>query len=114
MFADLIDEVIEQYLLNPRNKLYLSEDVLLASAIEESGVEVTARNLRESIRNYIKDEQDGDDYLIYESAIYACSVAANHCFGDQESLDEEDYSVSYEINWIEDDDGSFCAEVRPL
>jgi len=49
LFADLIDEVIEQYLLNPRNKLYLSEDVLLASAIEESGVEVTARNLRESV-----------------------------------------------------------------
>ena len=113
MFANLIDAVIDEYFLNPRNKVYLKEDVLLASSMEESGVKVTARNLRESIRNYIKDEQDGDDYLIYESAIYACSVAANHCFGDQESL-EEDYSVSYVINWIEDDDGSFCAEVRPL
>ena len=97
MFANLIDAVIDEYFLNPRSKVYLKEDVLLASSIEESGLKVTAKNLRESIRNYIKGEQDVDDYLIYESAIYACSVAANHCFGDQESL-EEDYSISYEIN----------------
>lgn len=114
MFAALIDAVIDDFKANPRNKILLKEDVLLSSAIEESGLPVTASNLRSSIRNYIYNEQDGDDVLVYDSAVYACSVAANHCFGDQDQIDEEDYSVSYEINWIENEDGTICAEIRPV
>jgi hypothetical protein len=57
---------------------------------------------------------DGDDYSIYDGAIYACAVASNNCFGDPSAHeDDDDYSVDYEIDWIENDDGSYAAEIRP-
>jgi hypothetical protein len=81
---------------------------------EETGNEVSDVELRSVIRNFLSGEMDGDDYSIYDGAIYACAVASNKCFGDPEANEDDDnYSVDYEINWIENSDGSFCAEIRP-
>lgn len=114
MFADLIDQIINEYKINPRNKVFIDEKTLLASAAEETGNSVTSVQLRTVVENFLSDSMDGDDYSIYDGAIYACSVAANHCFGDPAEYEEDDYySVDYQLSWIHNSDGSFTAEISP-
>jgi len=114
MFAELIDKIISGYKAEPRNKIFIDEATLLASATEETGDKVTEVQLRSVIRNFLSGEMDGDDYSIYDGAIYACAVASNNCFGDPvANEDDDDYSVDYELDWIKNSDGSFSAEVRP-
>lgn len=114
MFADRIDKIIDDFKADPRNKVFIDEETLLSSALEETGNEVSLEQLRQAIKNFLNNEMDGDDYSIYDGAIYACSVASNHCFGNPEENEDDDYySVDYEIDWLENDDGSFTAEVRP-
>ncbi len=114
MFAELIDKIIDEYKADPRNKVFIDENTLLASAIEETGNDISVDQLRKAIKNFLSGEMEDDDYSIYDGAIYACGVASNNCFGDpSEHEDDDDYSVDYEIDWIENDDGSFCAEIRP-
>jgi hypothetical protein len=113
MFADLIDKVIDDFKADPRNKIAIDEDTLLASSIEETGYPITRDQLRASISNFLSNNMDGDDYSVYDGAIYACSVAANHCFGDPVAYEDDDYySVDYQLNWIQNSDGSFTAEIR--
>lgn len=114
MFAELIDKIIDEYKADPRNKVFIDENTLLASAIEETGNDISVDQLRKAIKNFLSGEMEDDDYSIYDGAIYACGVASNNCFGDPSAHeDDDDYSVDYEIDWIENDDGSFCAEIRP-
>jgi hypothetical protein len=114
MFADLIDKIIDSYKADPRNKIAIDEDTLLASSIEETGYPIKRDQLRNSIANYLSNEMNGDDYSIYDGAIYVCSVAANHCFGDPVACEDDDYySVDYQLSWIQSIDGSFIAEIRP-
>ena len=114
MLAKLIEKIVVDYKTDPRNKIFIDEVTLLASVTEETGNEVSDVELRSVIRNFLSGEMDGDDYSIYDGAIYACAVASNNCFGDpEEHEDDDDYSVDYEIDWIKNDDGSFCAEIRP-
>ena len=114
MFAELIDKIIDDYRSDPRNKVFINENALLAASVEETGNPISSDQLRTAIRNFLSGEMDGDDYSIYDGAIYACAVAANHCFGSpDEHDDDDDYSVDYDIDWIENDGGSFTAEIRP-
>jgi hypothetical protein len=113
MFSELIDKIIAEYKANPRNKVYIEENTLLAAATEETGNNITADQLRSTIKNFLSGEMEDDDYSIYDGAIYACGIASNHCFGDPSEHEDDDYSVDYEIDWIENDDGSFTAEIRP-
>jgi len=114
MFADLIDKIIDEYKIDPKNKIIIDEDTLWASSLEETGNPVTLDQLRTAIKNFLSNEMDGDDYSIYDGAIYACSVAANHCFGDPIEYEADDYySVDYQLDWIQKSDGSFAAEIRP-
>ncbi len=114
MFAELIDKIIDEYKADPRNKVFIDENTLLASAIEETGNDISVDQLRKAIKNFLSGEMEDDDYSIYDGAIYACGVASNNCFGNpSEHEDDDDYSVDYEVDWIENDDGSFCAEIRP-
>jgi hypothetical protein len=114
MLSQLIEKIVIDYKTEPRNKIFIDELTLLAAAAEETGNDVSDAQLRLVIRNFLSGEMDGDDYSIYDGAIYACAVVSNKCFGDPEANeDDDDYSVDYEINWIENNDGSFCAEIRP-
>jgi hypothetical protein len=113
MFSELIDKIIAGYKADPRNKIFIDEATLLASATEETGNEITEVQLRSVVRNFLSGEMVGDDYSIYDGAIYACAVASNNCFGDPAANeDDDDYSTDYELDWIENSDGSFSAEVR--
>jgi hypothetical protein len=114
MFADLIDKIIDDYKVNPKNKIIIDENTLLASSIEETGKLISRDQLRTTIANFLSNSMDGDDYSIYDGAIYACSVAANHCFGDPVEYEADDYySADYQLDWIQSNDGSFAAEIRP-
>jgi hypothetical protein len=115
MFADLIGKVIDDYKIDPKNKIIIDENTLWASSLEETGNPVSRDQLRAAIKNFLSNDMDGDDYSIYDGAIYACSVVANRCFGDPVEYENDDYfSVDHEINWISNNDGSFCAVVRPI
>jgi hypothetical protein len=48
---------------------------------------------------------------IYDAAIYSCSQLAKACFGEDPEDDDEE--VDHEVSWVENDDGSYTAEVRP-
>ena len=68
--------------------------------------------LRAFIANFLHN--DGNYNSVYDAAIYACSVAANHCFGDPVAYEDDDYySVDYQLSWIQSSDGSFTAEIKP-
>jgi hypothetical protein len=45
MLSNLIDEIIAAYRINPRNKIFIDEKILLASAIEESGNQISINQL---------------------------------------------------------------------
>jgi hypothetical protein len=114
MFADLIDKIIDDYKSDPKNKILIDEDTLLASSVEETGNLISRHQLRTTIENFLSNEMDGDDYSIYDGAVYACQCAANHCFGDPVEYEADDYySVDYHLDWIQGSDGSFAAQIRP-
>lgn len=108
MLMSLIDSLSAEFKKDPRNKVFVSEQILLASAAEETGKKVTPSQLRKVIASYISGDMDEKMEAIYDGAIYSCGLAARHCFSD----DPED-DIDYEISWIEDSDGSYTAEVSP-
>ena len=69
---------------------------------------VSAAQIRKVIAAYLSGDMDGKLEAIYDGAVYACGLSAKHCFND----DPED-DIDYEIDWLEQSDGSFVAEVRP-
>jgi len=48
---------------------------------------------------------------VLDGAVYACSVLARKCFG--ENPEDKDVDVDYQISWLENNDGSYVAEIRP-
>jgi len=111
-FKIKIEKIIKDYKTDPRNKIFIDEETLLAAAIEETGDKVTAPELRSVIGRFIDGEMEDDDYSVYDGATYACATVANICFADPSRQGEDD-SVDYQLEWIENTDGSYCAEIRP-
>ncbi len=68
--------------------MFIDENILLASATEETYNDITADQLRSTIKNFIFGEMEDDDYSIYDGAIYTCGVASNHCLGDPSEHEE--------------------------
>ena len=104
----LVDKLQTEYKADPRNKIFINEEMLIASVSEETGNEVTAEDLRVVIAAFLSGDMDDSQQSIYDGAVYACSLSARHCFND----DPED-DVDYEIYWQEQTDGTYVAEVRP-
>ena len=111
MTADaMIQSLAEEFRKDPRNKVFVGEDILLASVLEETGQKIDGHRLREVIKAYLSGDLDSHAQDVYDGAVYACSSAAKLCFA--ENPDDEDEEVDYSISWIEDSDGDFSAEVR--
>lgn len=107
MFDQLIDEFIQEYRKSPRTKIFVNEKLLLASVAEETGINITVDELREVITLYINGDLDEKNESIYDGATYSCGVVARSCLGNDP---EED--VDYEIEWITNEDDSYCAEIK--
>jgi vancomycin resistance protein YoaR len=108
MLDDLIEKMATEFKTDPRNSTFVSESMLLASVAEEVGKQISTVELREVIAAYLNGEMDETQEVIYDGAIYASGLAARHCFSD----DPED-DIDYEIDWQEQNDGSYLAEVSP-
>jgi hypothetical protein len=106
--TELIEKLVTEHKADPRNKIFISEEILLASATEETGKKVSADQLRKVISAYLNGDMDEKLEVIYDGAVYGCGLSARHCFND----DPED-DIDYEIDWQEQVDGSYIAEVRP-
>lgn len=105
---EFIVELAKPFKEDPRNKVLVREQLLLASVAEESGNDISADKLRTIISAFLTGELDEESEALYDSAVYACGMAARHCFND----DPED-DADYIIDWLEQEDGSYVAEVRP-
>lgn len=107
----MIDQLVEEFHTDPRNKVYAPEALLQASVKEETGEDVPPAKLRELIEGYSSGSLEGEELDTIDGALVACGDLARRCFGTEPDSDEED--VDYTISWIENDDGSYSAEVRP-
>lgn len=106
-----LDMLVTAYQDDPRNKVFVNEAVLLASVAEECGTSITSEQLRQIVTDYQDGDLDDDATEIYDGAVYACAEIARRCFADDP--DDESEEVDYQISWIEAEDGSVVAEVRP-
>jgi hypothetical protein len=110
-FDELLEAVVEEFRADPRNKVFAPEPLLLASVQEETGKSVSPEKLRDVIADYVSGSIDDADSEIYDGAVYSCSQLAKACFS--EDPEDELEEVEYEVSWIENEDGSYSAEVRP-
>ena len=106
MFDELMRNLIGEYKKSPRNKLFIDENLLLASVKEEMGEETSAENLREIINNFLDGKLNEEEERIYDAAVYSCGVAARTCLGN-----DPDKDVDYELEWILNSDDSYTAEI---
>jgi len=106
--SDIFDKVVAEFKSDPRNKVFASSELLVKSASEEIGETVDLARLNEVIQKYLSGDMAGDDESIYDGAVAVCGSLARNCFGS-----DPDEDIDYEIDWLEQDDGSFLAEIRP-
>ena len=105
---EIVEGVVAEYKQDPRNKVFVGEDALLASATEETGSQVDTESLRDSIKAYQDGDVSDEQQVIYDGAVAVCGRLARQCFGN-----DPDTDVDYDVSWLENDDGSFSAEIRP-
>lgn len=108
----LLSDIVDEFRTDPRNKVFAPESLLLMSVEEEAGVKLSSEQLRILIESYQSGSIQDDDLANYDGAVYVCGVLARLCFGD--NPDDEDEEIDYEISWIENGDGSYSAEIRPV
>ena len=107
----LVEGIVAEFRADPRNKVFAQESVLIASAQEETGEKISTEELHELIEGHQNGSLDDDDLEKFDGAVYVCGVLARLCFG--ENPDDEDEEVDYDVSWIENDDGTYSAEIRP-
>jgi len=108
---DLIEVVSSEFRKDPKNKVFASQDILIASVLEESGEVISPEKLTSIVRAYEAGSLEENDQEIYDAAVYCCSVLARKCFSDDP--EDEDAEVDFSLSWIEGEDGSLIAEIRP-
>lgn len=108
---DLIEKVTTDFRNDPRNKVFASQELLIASVLEESGEEISPSRLASIVSAYQEGSLDGDDEELYDAAVYCCGILARKCFADDP--ENEDAEVDYTLDWINNKDGSLAAEIRP-
>ena len=108
---ELIEKISNEFHKDPRNKVFAPQELLIASVKEEMGEDISTDRLSSIVSLYKEGEIDGDEEEIYDAAVYSCGVLARKCFADDP--EDEDAEVDYEISWIENEDGSITAEIRP-
>ena len=104
----LVDEIISEFKDSPRNKVFVPMAVLCESASEELGKKVSAEKLARIISEYVAGNLTEKNEAIYDGAVAVCGEVARRCFGEG-----PDDDVDYEVSWIENDDVTFAAGIRP-
>lgn len=106
---DLADKIIAEFRADPRNKVFVTFETLLASAHEETGKKIKGDELVKTIDDYQSGALDDGGEAIYDGAVAIIGYVARGCFGD-----DPDEDIDYEVDWILEDDSTYTAAVRPL
>jgi hypothetical protein len=109
---EISDLIANDYKKDPRNKTYATEELILASILEETGELISAASLHGLIDQYQSGELSSIDEEKYDAASYRCGVLARKCFA--EDPEDEDAEVDYEIFWLVNDDNSISAEIQMM
>ena len=109
---EIADLIANDYKKDPRNKTYATEELILASILEETGELISAASLHGLIDQYQSGELSSIDEEKYDAASYGCGVLARKCFA--ENPEDEDAEVDYEIFWLVNDDNSISAEIQMM
>lgn len=108
LFSSAYQQLVNQYLEEPRNKIHVNIQLLTLSAIIESGSAHEQSEINGIIEKYLNGDLNDDETDIYDGAVAVCGSLARECFGG-----DPDEDVDYEITWLEDASSSYYAEVRP-
>ena len=106
--SEIFDTLVAEFKSDPRNKVFAPSELLVESASEETGETVDLAKLNEVISKYLSGDMTEDDEVIYDGAVAICGSLARNCFGS-----DPDEDIDYVIDWLEQDDGSFIAEISP-
>ena len=109
---EIADLIAKKKKKDPRNKTYATEELILASILEETGELISAASLHGLIDQYQSGELSSIDEETYDAASYGCGVLARKCFA--EDPEDEDAEVDYEIFWLVNDDNSISAEIQMM
>lgn len=109
---ELIQKISDEFHRDPRNKVFASQDILIASVKEEKGEDISVDRLSSIVSSYLEGQVEGDEQEIYDAAVYSCGVLARKCFADDP--EDEDAEVDYEISRIWNEDVLIAAEIRPF
>ena len=102
-----VEQIVSDYKSDPRNKVFVPMLLLLQSACDETGKKVKLSELTKAISAYTNGTLDDKYTAIYDGAVYICSRVVRLCL----EVGEDD-DVDYAIDWLEEADGSYTAEVR--
>ena len=105
--ADLVRRLHQEYLTDPRNKVFVPWTLLVASASEEIGRTVRPPQLSSALRVFQDGTMTSKEEQLDDAAVAVCGTLARLCFGG-----DPDADVDYDISWDEAD-GAWSAEVRP-
>jgi len=79
---EIADLIANDYKKDPRNKTYATEELILASILEETGELILAASLHGLIDQYQSGELSSIDEEKYDAASYGCGVLARKCFAE--------------------------------
>lgn len=105
---DFIVSIVEDFKRDPRNKVFINFNALLASAADETGRKLDAELLKSVIVKYMEGSLSEEEESIFDGALAVCGTVARNCFGEN-----PDGDVDYNVEWVENDDDTFSAVVRP-
>jgi len=88
-FDQLVKDIVTEFRADPRNKVFASESLLLASVEEGTGEKISSEQLRALVEGHQSGSLDGDDLEILDRAVYVCDVLASCKFS----------SDKMQINW---------------
>ena len=102
-----VEQIAAAFKADPRNKVFVPMPLLLQSACDETGENVKLSELTKAIADYANGDCDDKSTSIYDGAVYVCSKVVRLCLEV-----DEDSDVDYSIDWLEESDGSYTAEVK--
>jgi hypothetical protein len=106
----IVMRTAEEFKLDPRNKVFAPQDLLIAAISEELDISTSPSAFREVLERYLEGEASSDDEEIVDAANYGCAQLARYCFSDDP--DDDDLEVEYDVEWSVDEDGC-TACIRP-
>jgi hypothetical protein len=105
-----IKKVVDDFREDPRNKIFVSEDILILGIQELCRVKITTDKLREIIWQFVDGNLSDEKLDLYDGAVYPCYTLARLCFA--QDPEDEDEELDSQITWLLNEDNSCVAEIR--